>query len=240
MFLKLATIALIPALLVQGYQVKKNTPRLAEALGERNGLVGNGPQISILILGDSAAAGVGVQFQEEALSGTLLQELRDHFQIRWSLIAKTGNCTSDVIRTIQAINDDQFDIVVTSIGVNDVTQLISPQKWICLQEQLYSLIAEKFSPKLIIATGVPPMNEFPALPNPLAWLFGKYAHQMNVELENWIEPQPKFELVKYDLDEYKQLNLKMAEDGFHPSKEIYQLWAKKISSIIQNHFRSKS
>lgn len=111
MFLKLATITLIPALLVQGYQVKKNTPRLAEALGERNGLVGNGLQISILILGDSAAAGVGVQFQEDALSGTLLQELRDHFQIRWSLIAKTGNCTSDVIRTIQAINDDQFDIV---------------------------------------------------------------------------------------------------------------------------------
>lgn len=237
MFLKLATIALIPALITQGYWVKKNTLRLPEAAGERAGTVGFGQRISILILGDSAAAGVGVQSQSDALSGALLSQLKDQYEIRWELIAKTGNRTTDLLKLLATSNEQQFDIVITSIGVNDVTQLISPKKWLKLQKQLYELIELKFRPKLTVITGVPPMNEFPALPNPLSWLFGQYAKHMNSGLNTMIHGHANIKLVEYDLDEYRQLNLRMAEDGFHPSKEIYQLWAKKIALIIQRQFK---
>lgn len=69
MFLKAATITLIPALIIQGKKVKKNTPRLPEPEGVREGITGQGKKLSILILGDSAAAGVGVKTQEDALLG---------------------------------------------------------------------------------------------------------------------------------------------------------------------------
>ena len=64
MWLKLSTLALLPVLFVQGTKVRKNTPRLLEASGERQGIVGKGKPLSLLILGDSAAAGVGVENQK--------------------------------------------------------------------------------------------------------------------------------------------------------------------------------
>ena len=40
MWLKLSTLALLPVLFLQGTKVRKNTPRLLEASGERQGIVG--------------------------------------------------------------------------------------------------------------------------------------------------------------------------------------------------------
>ena len=56
-----------------------------------------------------------------------------------------------------------------------MTKLISAKTWIKQQKQLFTQIQNHFQPKLIIVSGVPPMQHFPALPNPLAWLFGQYA-----------------------------------------------------------------
>ena len=76
MWLKLSTLFLLPVLFIQGHKVRKNTPRLAEAKGEREGRAGQGKSLSLLILGDSAAAGVGVENQKDALSGAIIQELQ--------------------------------------------------------------------------------------------------------------------------------------------------------------------
>ncbi|MDB0155155.1 lipase, partial [Acinetobacter baumannii] len=40
MWLKLSTFFLLPVLFIQGHKVRKNTPRLAEAKGEREGRAG--------------------------------------------------------------------------------------------------------------------------------------------------------------------------------------------------------
>ena len=61
MWLKLSTLALLPVVVLQGLKVRKNTPRLAEASGDRAGICGQGQPLSLLILGDSAAAGGGVE-----------------------------------------------------------------------------------------------------------------------------------------------------------------------------------
>ncbi len=79
MLLKAATIALIPALVIQGNRVKKKTLRLPEPAGEREGLIGQGKPLSILIVGDSAAAGVGVDHQEDALTGAILSQLQQDY-----------------------------------------------------------------------------------------------------------------------------------------------------------------
>ena len=47
MFLKISTIVLIPALLIQGYAVKKNTLRLPEPDGNRQGMIGAGNPIRL-------------------------------------------------------------------------------------------------------------------------------------------------------------------------------------------------
>lgn len=233
MFLKISTVALIPALLIQGYRVKKNTLRLPEAIGIRYGKVGQGKPLSILILGDSAAAGVGVETQSDALLGAVLDELKQDFEISYQLEAKTGDTTLQVLERTQLLESHDFDVVITSVGVNDVTKLSSPRKWIQQQQEFYKTIEEKFTPKLVLVTGVPPMNLFPALPNPLGWLFGQYSSEMNQKLAQFVKSKSNYQLIQFDLAHFKALNLEMAEDGFHPSKEIYQLWASELVKKIK-------
>ncbi|MCU7695782.1 SGNH/GDSL hydrolase family protein [Acinetobacter sp. AYS6] len=238
MWLKLSTLALLPVLFMQGTKVRKNTPRLLEASGEREGIVGNGRPLSLLILGDSAAAGVGVETQQDALSGAIISELQNQYLISWKLHAKTGDTTKQVFQALQHLDQQNYDVVVTSIGVNDVTKLTSANSWIKQQKQLFEHIQARFQPKLIIVSGVPPMQHFPALPNPLAWLFGKYAEQMNQVLYKWLESQNQFRFVQYDIESFQAMNLPMASDGFHPSKEIYAIWGQQVAALVRQSFNS--
>ena len=236
MLLKITTIALIPALFLQGKHVKKKTPKLFEPHGIREGQIGEGKSLSILIVGDSAAAGVGVENQNEALSGAILNELKDEYSINWKLHAKSGHSTPKVIQHISYLENKHYDVVVTSVGVNDVVTFMEPQSWIDKQHKLYQFIDDKFSPSLIIAAGVPPMHLFPALPNPLAWLFGLYATSMNDKLEKFVENRSNMQWIKYDIERYQALNLEMATDGFHPSKEVYALWGQQVAAKIRDKF----
>lgn len=236
MWLRTATLALFPALLIQGNRVKKNTIRLSEAEGARDGITGQGQTLTLLILGDSAAAGVGVAHQNDALLGAVVSALQHQYQVHWRLEAQSGDTTSQVIQKTQKMVNQKYDVVVTSVGVNDVTRLMSARTWIKQQQQFYQLIQAKFQPELIIATGVPSMHLFPALPNPLSWLFGQYAKQMNLQLEKMVSKQKDMQWIEYDIQKYQSMNLEMAKDGFHPSKEIYQIWGKEVADRILERF----
>jgi lysophospholipase L1-like esterase len=232
--LKITTIALIPALLVQGRKVKKNMITLPEPVGEREGLRGQGKKLSLLIIGDSAAAGVGVDHQDDALLGAILKNLEASYSVTWKLQAKTGDRSTEIIQTIEQMEQQHFDVIVTSVGVNDVTKLMPAEAWIKKQRLLYQALENKFNPQLIIAAGVPPMNMFPALPHPLGWLFGQYAKQMNQKLEQLVDAKPHMQWIEYDIEQYQALNLEMAIDGFHPNKEVYAFWAKQVTDLIHN------
>ncbi|MCY6410957.1 SGNH/GDSL hydrolase family protein [Acinetobacter sp. VNH17] len=238
MWLKLATFGLLPVLLIQGTKVRRNTPRLAEATGDREGRIGQGKPLSLLILGDSAAAGVGVETQQDALSGAIMAELQGEFMLQWKLHAKTGDTTKQVLKAIHDLEPQSYDVVVTSIGVNDVTKLTSAKTWIKQQKQLFTQIQTRFQPKLIIVSGVPPMQHFPALPQPLAWLFGKYAEQMNDTLQQSLAAQTQFRFIQYDIESFQAMNLPMASDGFHPSKEIYAIWGQQVAALVRQTFNA--
>jgi hypothetical protein len=84
MWLKISTLFLLPVIVAQGIVVKQRTPKLIEPIGERQGIVGLGRPLSLLILGDSAAAGVGVEYQHQALSGVLLSQLMNEYKLTWA------------------------------------------------------------------------------------------------------------------------------------------------------------
>jgi lysophospholipase L1-like esterase len=121
---------LAPVLIYQGKQVRKNTPRLPEAAGLRKGIQGNGVKhLRLLILGDSAAAGVGVDDQARALSGQILVCFGKEFRVEWELIAKTGATTADTVTHMQDLPSAVFDVAVISLGVNDVKTGVTKDQW---------------------------------------------------------------------------------------------------------------
>ena len=59
---------------------------------------------------------------------------------------------------------------------------------------------------------------------------------MNQALGQFVQKQQNMQWIEYDLLRFKTLNLEMATDGFHPSKEIYTLWAEQVAEKIRKMF----
>ncbi len=41
------------------------------------------------------------------------------------------------------------------------------------------------------------------------------------------------QLIEYDLAQYKFAQVELAEDGFHPSEEVYQIWGFQTAEKIR-------
>src|SRR3712207_5729388 len=74
-------VLLAPVLLRQGARVRRTTPVLPEAAGDRSGregATGGQAPLRLLVVGESTAAGVGVEHQRDALPRQLAAELSRH------------------------------------------------------------------------------------------------------------------------------------------------------------------
>lgn len=223
------TIALGPLLLAQGKYTRLVTPKLPEPQGERTGICGSGPDLRLLVLGDSAAAGVGVQAQSAALAGQLAARMSATHRVHWKLVAKSGLDTREVTALAESLPPERFDAVLVSVGVNDVTGGISDRDWCSGQGRLIGLLRQKFDAGRIILSRIPPMHRFPALPQPLRWYLGRRAERFNALLEREVLRHPGCALL--DLED-APLEQMMAEDGFHPGPSIYSLWAEGAAALL--------
>ncbi|MEM9062604.1 MAG: SGNH/GDSL hydrolase family protein [Pseudomonadota bacterium] len=222
-------ILLGPALLWQGARVRRDILRLPEAAGARDGQIGQGPPLSILLLGDSSIAGVGAASQDEALAGRLTERLRTEYTVTWKVVGMTGWTTRDGHDALAALSDSQFDVVVLSLGVNDVTTETGLNNWLQLYRDLLDHIRQNQRPKLIIVNGFPPMGRFPALPQPLRWYLGQQAVAHERELFKLLADDPGIVTLPlvFDLDVSA-----MAPDGFHPGPPVYDAWAEDVATLI--------
>lgn len=221
MLYPVSTLLLLPFLLLQGRRVRRDTPRLPEPEGPRSGHVGEGEPLRLLIVGDSAAAGVGVSHQHEALSGCLVQALAKHRRVSWTLLAETGRTSADVRAAVSTHPTGHYDVALVSVGVNDVTGRTGRRDWQANLRALSADLCGRFGVRYILFTAVPPMGRFPALPQPLRWYLGLRAGQLDGDMRSLCESEVGCEylVVPFPLDH----NL-MASDGFHPGRDAYALW----------------
>ncbi len=233
---ELAAIALLPVLFVEAVIVRRRTPRLPEPQGERRGVHGAGESLRLFIVGDSAAAGVGVATQSEALCGRLVAHLAGEFRVDWRLEAKTGHRAEDVHLILQEQDTERFDVAITSIGVNDVTHMTGLGRWVDSQKAIVELLQTKFLVRHILLTGLPPMHMFPSLPQPLRWYLGARAFSFNKELKLFANRYEGCEFVSID---YPLEPAFMATDGFHPGAPAYDLWAGHVAGVIRRLFYKK-
>jgi lysophospholipase L1-like esterase len=231
---QLAAMGIAPVLVAQALYVRCVTPRLPEAAGARHGVEGAGKSLRLLIVGDSAAAGVGVKSQGSALSGRLASMLAPRFHLSWRLIAKTGHKVHDVLNHIESVPQETFDVAVVSVGVNDVTHGTSLRKWRVLLSQLCERLHSRFGIQYVFLTSVPPMHEFPALPLPLRWYLGKRAASFNEAMRHLTDKSEKWDYVQ---PEFPLTGEFMAADGFHPGSAAYSIWAEQMAAAIRQKWQ---
>jgi len=233
MKLAVAKWTLGPLLLAQGRRVRRETPVLPEPPGPREGEAGEGPRLRLLVVGDSAGAGVGAATQDEALTGRIVAGLRDRLRVEYRLIARTGASTASTIRHLERIEAFATDAVVTSLGVNDVTGDVGVARFLEMQGRLHELLRAKFRARLILATGIPPMERFPALPQPLRWYLGARARELDRALAAAL---PDGRGAEY-LALAGELGAgHMAADGFHPGPAVYAAWGAAAAARIAAAF----
>lgn len=218
-------IPLLPVLAAQGLAVRRRAQQLPEPPGPRNGRSGSGPDLRLLIAGDSSAAGVGASSQTEALSGHLVRLLSKQAQVEWQLVACIGDTTKDVVQKLNAGRAQPFDVAVIALGVNDVTRATTAARFAKRQSELFALLQAKFGVRKIIASGVPPMGHFPLLPQPLRWVLGQHAARLDGALACLTDELPHVVHVPMNLPHDPGL---AASDGFHPSPRAYELWAELL------------
>ena len=225
----LRTIGLAPVIVPQGLWTNLRVPTLPEPPGARQGQVGDGPLLRLLVVGDSAAAGVGVSHQDEALLGQLVTRLAERYRVEFELQARTGLTTADTLRRLETMPPGHYDVAVTSLGVNDVLALTGLGTWLARQRRLRRLLREKFGVRQTVLWGLPPVHSFPALPQPLRWHLGGRATEFHDALGEDVAAESDACLV--DLRFTADAGM-MASDGFHPGAPIYAEWAARAVRII--------
>ena len=254
-----------PVYLYQGRKIKRDTVRLPEPNGERHGQVqldnptGNltntlkdnrQQTLNLMIVGDSAAAGVGSQTQQEALVGNLIPLLTQQPIIQsafntlnWSLQATTGHTSFDILRRlyIMPAPSQPIDVMVLSVGVNDTTSNVSAGQW---QQQIENIIAiaqRKFGVRELIFLSLPPMAQMPAIPAPLNNFVGAKASILDNTLQQVCAAHDGVTYMATDfarmIDEHSNgtpidIRVMFASDGFHPSSLMYGYWAQQLVELI--------
>ena len=226
-------LPLLPVLIAQGLAVRRNALRLPEPDGPRQGQAGSGPRLRLLIAGDSSAAGVGVAHQDEALAGRLVQQLAKGWQVEWRLEATTGHRTADTLSRLHALPTQRFDVAVLALGVNDVTGAVPQRRFAGQHQELARLLVDRFCVRRILVCGVPQMEHFPALPQPLAWVLGRQARRLDERLAQLSAQLDGYHHLPFELPSDPEL---AAEDGYHPNAQAYALWADRLAREIETIF----
>ncbi|NDV12559.1 SGNH/GDSL hydrolase family protein [Crenobacter caeni] len=219
---------LAPLLAWQGQQVRQRTPKLPEPAGEREGEAGEGTPLSLLIVGDSSAAGVGVASQADALSGQLLAALAPGFRVRWQLRAQSGLTSDEMLAWLAAEPPARCDVAVSVLGVNDVTSQQPLARFVEMQRALVERL-QGLGARRVLLCALPPMQCFPALPAPLAGYLGARARRYDAALAALCAATPGCRRVGFTGRAEPGW---VASDGFHPGAACYRAWGGALARSI--------
>lgn len=231
-----ATAALIAAPLYwyQGRQLRTKLPRLAEAPGQRAGIIaGSAPTIRIAAIGESPLAARGLADQAEGVIARLATALAAACdqQVEWQCAARSGATARFAHQALlPELEPGRCDWVIISLGVNDSLKLRSARAWRDDLKALISAVHSRLEPGQIVLTGIPPMERFPALPWPLSGMLGLRARLLDTVSLHLAEARPG--LVHTPLDFAVQPEGLFCRDGFHPNARAHALWARQLAQLI--------
>ncbi|AOY88369.1 GDSL family lipase [Marinobacter salinus] len=225
----LTTALLFPVLLYQGKQARRTTPRLPEAGGSPSGQYGeDSPARRILVIGESTAAGVGVETHEQGLASQLARQIykRTGQTIAWHTFGVNGIRLGALIRELETAELPEADVVLLSMGVNDTTGFTPRYRFRRQLRELRGLLAPRY-PGPILLLSVPPMHLFTALPSPLRYVMGWRARQLDKLYIRLARQYPQdFSYVNYPVVTDPEL---LASDGYHPGQKGYRYIAEALA-----------
>lgn len=224
-------LALAPLLVAQAVATRRRAPLLPEAEGPREGRVGEGERLALLIVGDSSAAGVGVATQDEALAGHLSRTLAHEAKRRvsWQLVARSGITTAQALELVREVRPMRADVAVAVLGVNDVIDQVSAARAVQQRAALTDWLRHASGVRHVVFAPLPPVHRFPLLPQPLRHVMGADARAHDEALARWAATRDDVSHVPIALGLGPE---HMAADGFHPGEPVYRATGEALARFI--------
>ncbi len=240
------SIPLLPMLYWQSQKIKRTMPQLPEATGIEGVAMyaANAASFTLVAIGESTIAGVGVATNEVGLVGTLAKELAQKTKknIHWYIVAKSGY-------TAQKVSDELVpklkdlpapDLLVVGLGGNNAFELTSPRKWGKQMDSLLQKLTTQFVNTPIGLLNMPPVKEFPAFTRLMKFTVGNLIELLGEELQ---KVAARYENAYYNgaivtlagfQEKFKVSGERSLffSDGVHPSELTYQLFAKDFAGYL--------
>ncbi|WP_374585245.1 SGNH/GDSL hydrolase family protein [Pseudoduganella sp.] len=236
---ELVAVPLLPLLLLQGRRTRARTPRMPEAPGARSGLMlaaSPGIPLQVLGIGESPVAGVGVARQEEAITAQFACEVagRTGRPVQWRACGRNGATVRDALaQLVGQVPPAPVDVLLVAFGVNDAVAFRRVGDWQADMLALLEHLRARCQPRVVLLSGVPPMQEFPTLPHPLRWVLGLKAAALDRGLAALAQRHDWLCHVPIVLDTRGDPSLS-AEDGYHPSAKGCALWARLLATAYMD------
>jgi lysophospholipase L1-like esterase len=228
-------------LLVVEVQLARSGPRLADEDGSRpQGLVvgtdRSGVPIEVVWLGDSTTTGVGVDDFDDSMANRTAVATADVLDRPVSLtVLGVSGARIDAVADEQAADLEQADVVVISVGANDVTHLTNRATFRTRYATLLDHVEATTPDAEIVLVGIPDMGSVPRFAQPLRAIAGVRASQLDDDVRSAARSRglqyvdlagdtgPRF---RADPDRY------FSDDGFHPGIAGHGLWAESARGEI--------
>ncbi len=187
--------------------------------------------VSMLVLGDSTAVGVGASKPEDSVPGRVAQKINATYVENH---AQVGAQVKDLESQIAAAKLREYTLILIQIGANDIIRFRSADT----AAQKLQLALEKL-PKankviLISAGNVGGVQAFPFFVRPIhTHLTLKYHAAFDAVMKEYggtyvnLYEDPKSDKVLLEPETY------VAADGLHLSSEGYRLWFEKIETSLE-------
>ncbi len=231
-----ARAVLAPLLMWQAAQMRRHTPRLPEADGERVGVAGAGPvQLRLLVVGDSTAAGVGVDQQCDALAALLARELVPYMggAVAWQLVARTGLSARGTLALMAASKLQPADVMITALGINDALEQVSPGQWLRYLNAIHHHARGRAGVRHTVHCAPPRLDVLPLLPSAMRWVVGGAAGLLDEALQDHVRGARRRSRFVLPFDPQKEDPAQwLAADGFHPNKALYARWATALAEHV--------
>ncbi len=239
---RIAFWLLLPIAAIQGLKLRKTAMRLQQPPGNTHGVFGQTrlnkhttsfrKPLQLLALGDSIIAGIGASTQDQTLPAHLaraLAQIEGH-PVGWTSLGRNGANSTDLLGMLDELHKQPPpDLVLISIGVNDVTGLCSSKTWQSNIVTLCEQLGARWPVAVIVFAGLPPMDQFPLPPQPLRFCLGLRAGYFDHIAAGVIERHAGMLHIPTVIDSAEH---DFCADGFHPSEAAYAVWGGEMAEII--------
>ncbi len=234
-FLVLAPLAFVTLLLIEallalsgGTEPFKNPSRQPRRLGT------HGPALVYVVMGDSTAAGQGGAY-ERGIALQTAAYLSQSRRVTLTNLSVSGATTDDILRSqLPAALRLKPDIVLLSVGANDVTRLTSGTTLKRSLARIVDRLRESRCDTRIVLTGAPAMGTVRRFAQPLRWVAGLRSSRVNRVFASLIaERQLVWARIAQETGPLFARDATLfAPDRFHPNERGYAAWVPVINAAL--------